>query len=1589
MDMFFLPGYKIIQELCENEWLKIYRGQRVHDQLPVIIKVLQAGANQTDRAKLMNEYMITRNLDIKGIIKPLRLEWAGLTFALILEDDGVIQLGKYFHHGSPALPDFFIVAMQLTETLGELHQHGITHRNLSLDCIFTDGAMSRVKIGDFSMAALLSGKNQNEFTPHMAGSMAFLSPEQIGRTSRVVDHRSDFYSLGVIFYKLLTGRLPLQAGSHLQWIHAHMAKKPVPPEEINPDIPPAISAIIMKLLAKSAGERYQSAAGLLTDLAECRRQWTETGAIKSFLPGRMDSSDLFQLPRRLYGRQKEAAILAAVFSEVSAGQSKILLVHGYAGTGKTAIVNGILRPMAAKKGYFITGKADQLQWNIPYGPFLQALGDLIRQILTESPDNLAAWKKNLLLALGNSGAVVSKVLPEVELIIGPQPPVETLPLWETQNRFMLVFRKFIRVFAQQEHPLVIFLDDLQWADPATLGLIRYLGEDTDCPYLLLVGAYRDNEVTDTHPLIVMLDKLKKGPIPIRQLILPPLSEDHTNQFVADTLHCTKEQSQPLARILYRKTGGNPFFLGQLLLSAHEENLLSFNVQNGCLEWDPDAISEMPLTDDVINFMLGKLQKLPEETLKVLKMAACIGNMFDLKILAFSARKTPGQAVADLWPAIVEGLVLITNPDKTKKTYRIADNYPVVDIATKYEFLHDRVQQAAYSLLPEAEKKEAHLKIGRLILQFTAEDLIEENVFILMDHLNRGLDLITDQEEKSRLADYNLLAGRKAKAATAYDAALNYFKCGTDLLPDDGWEECYRLAFDLYLERAFCEYLCDHHDVARQLLATLLAKAKTDLERADICVAKILLHSSKERYHETLEQGSEGLRMLGVNLPAEPGKLDLLKELLAVKWLLYKHAPKPYILRKSTLEPYKRRVMRLLLTQAAAACMVKPDSFNLIILKMSRLSFEQGNSELSPLGYACYSYFAGSVLKDRETSRTFAEIALKQVEEYDYSSTILCFVYFVLGALVSHWMVPAGNGISYLQKAVDHGLESGNLLIVSYALNLIIENKFLTGASLDELYRECGHYHKLATTSVRIAYYQSLIEKLRGPSGNRDATVGGKQRYGGLATFTSEEHTSEGMLPIGEKGKDALRKGEINNITTYMILKMQLCYLQGDYGSALALAEEVRVNLSAVSGFLLSADYVFFYSLAIIAVLEDSLLCGRKKHWKTLTKNRQQLKKWADNCPANFSHKYLLVAAEMARLEGKTGEAMSLYDEAIQSAQDNGYVQHEALAGELAGKFYAARGQRKVARVYLADACCAYHRWGAMERIRLLQAQYPQLLAGIMLQAEEQENAEIVPDTVQVAGQDDTAADLGLYAIRTAVQKMAEETDPQTLLYNFLEMAIEQAGADKGFLILEKDETLFVEAVKESDTNIKVSDPPIPLEKSEDLSRRGVRYVARTLEVAVVNDTENIGVFARDPYFTQRRTQSIVCLPLLCRHIPVGVLYLENSQMAGVFTPERVEMLKFLSSQIAYMQKLQSFLEADVSEAKAEKPTPPATPLTERELEVLNLIAKGMSNKEIARVLFLTVNTVKTHVLKIYEKLQANRRVQAIARARELKLLADN
>jgi len=877
--------------------------------MPVIIKVLkQETANPVEISRFIYEYEITRNLEIEGIIKPVRLEKAGKALAIIMEDTGDVSLREYIGGNTVELSAFFDIAVQLARILGEIHQNGIIHRNLKPENVLVHPVTGKVKITDFSEAVHFSMNSENSaMFSALPENSEYMPPEQIVRVKGAADYRSDFYSLGVLFYEMLTGQLPLQAADPGEWIHIHLSRKPEAPDKINHGIPPTLSAVIMKLLSKNADERYQSAWGLVRDLEECRRQWNITGRIEPFTLGQMDVFSRFELPRKLFGREMEAETLKTSFERTCAGQGEFVLVSGYAGAGKTVLINEILKPLSMEKGYFAYGKFDQLQQNIPYAPFASAVGNMIRQLMTESREKVHMWRIKILRALGHSGAVITELVPALEMIIGRQPPVEVLQPREAQNRFLMAFGNFIKVFARKEHPLVIFLDDLQWADMASLQLLKYLCGYTDMNHLLIVGAFRDNEIGENHPLPAILEEVRKEGIPVRGIYLNHLNRKEVTEFVAETLHCPEEKSVTLAETLYRKTWGNPFFLGQLLKSVYDEKLITFNIDKGCWEWKTESIRKLQMPDDVAGLILIKLKKLPEKTLGILKMASCMGNTFDLKTLSTVCEKTQDEISSLLLPAIMEGLVLPVS--HACKVLPASYHNTVADIN---EFLHDRIKQAVYSLFSEEEKKEAHVKVGHLILQNISEDELDEKILTIVDHLNRSLDLINDPGERLKLAGYNLTAGRKAKASAAYDSAMNCFRAGMKLLPENAWDDCYSLCYDLHLERALCEYMVGDIDEAEKLFDIMLSRAETEFERTDLYGMKMILYTGTGKYAEAVRIGLNALKKLGMSLPANPGMFDNLKELLLYKWHMRNKKIEELAELPEMKHPVQRKIAELLI-----------------------------------------------------------------------------------------------------------------------------------------------------------------------------------------------------------------------------------------------------------------------------------------------------------------------------------------------------------------------------------------------------------------------------------------------------------------------------------------------------------------------------------------------------------------------------------------------------------------------------------------------------------------------------------------------------
>ncbi|MGE5614934.1 MAG: AAA family ATPase [Bacillota bacterium] len=1567
--MFNLPGYAIHEKMQEHNGMVIYRGYSANGHIPVIIKLLKdTAANQAGISGFINECEITGNLETEGIVKPIRLEKSGNTFALVLEDTGAVSLREHIRNGPVGIPDFLDIAVQLADIVGELHQNGIIHMNLNPESILFHTGTGKVKITDFSKAVVLSGRKNPMLPDTMPGELEYIPP-RLPEKAEGDDYRIDYYSLGKVFYEMLSGKPPDKTGSFPQIRQAVAGAGQENPAGSGQAVPEAICSIIMKLIFPNPDEGYQSIYGLARDLEECRRQLSLTGEIKPFSPGKADVSPRLELPGGLFGRKAEAEALKAAFNRVCDNMHEFILVSGYAGTGKTMLVNEVLKPIASQKGFFAYGKFDQLRQNIPYAPFASAMGSVIRQLMIESSKDLEAWRKKIRRALGQSGAVIAGLIPEVEMIIGYQPPVETLRPIEAQNRFLMVFGNFIKVFAEKDHPLVIFLDDLQWADLSSLQLIRNLCRDAGSSCLLLVGAYRDNEVTEKHPLSVALEDIKNNGTTVRQIYLDRFTRMETRDFIAEALHCSREKAEGLARILYQKTCGIPFFLCRLLKSVCDDNIIKFNMKKGCWEWKTEAVHGLQTPDDIAGLVSQRMQKLPEETRAVIRLAACIGNTFDLKILSYLCDKDEDEITRVLMPAVQEELVL---PVPHERKDLLGSYHGTVSGA--YEFLHDMVRQASYSLLTEEERKKTHVNAGRLILQNIGHNGADVKILPILDHINRGLDLIKDQEERLKLAEYNLAAGRKAKSSAAFDPALSYFRAGIELLPDDSWKSCYQLCSALYLECAQCEYLVGDTSKAEQLFDVIIRQMETELERADVYTLKMELYSGTGEYPKATQIGLNALKRLGMNFPEYPGRFDNAAELLLYKWLMRNKSSSDLLYIHEMKDPVQRKVAQLLIALIFATCTSRPDIYALAILKAGNHAVKYGNTDIASIGYLGYGIIEGSVLGNYAAGYEFGKTAIKFAEEYgrNLSKSI---VYFTVGSLISHWVHYWKEGLQYLHEAVKYAIEAGSVLMIGFSYGVILENKYLMGTPLPEVLDEARKYGDYARRMKHI---------------NLAVNAEAYERLVSVLADGTKYFTPTGCAGLDEDSAIKSNSGDKSSLAAYYFSEIQLCYMFGYYLDALSAVDRIKSCEDAIMGFMLTAEYIFYQSLSITAVYAGVPKKDRRIFRKTLKSNQRKMKKWSDSCPDNFLNRYLLVEAEISRISGRKRAAEELYDKAIKVSHENGFVHIEALACELAAKYYAQENRERIERAYIHDAMQLYRKWGAEAKARDLERRYGTLTDDAAFEAEngKYDLSEILKCVLQSSVRNESAAgnNFDIRAIQEAIWDISERLSPEELPASFLELAVKSAGASKGCLILENDDELFIEIICDCNNGKRIVTERVPLEQSDGISKLAVRYAARTHEQVVVNNAKQAGIFVRDPYIAGSDVKSIACIPLRLRGIPVGVLYLESNIMTGIFNEERIELLKFLASQMIYARAMQVFLEHHVPETSGEVSLYQADSLTDKEMEVLRLIASGLLNREIAERLGMTLNTVKTHVKNIYGKLQVNRRVQAVEKAKELSIL---
>jgi PAS domain S-box-containing protein len=1442
--------------LREDEEFTLYRGE--HSSHPPTASVLLLAPSSSNPSvdtlkKLEHEYSLRNELDSAWAVRPLAVtKHLGQT-AIVLEDSGGEPLDQFLS-GPLELTLFLRIALDLATALSGLHKRGLIHKDVKPANVLFDAATGKARLMGFGIASRLPRERRAPEPPEfIAGTLPYMAPEQTGRMNRSVDSRSDLYALGITLYEMLTGSLPFTATEPMEWVHCHIAKQPIPVGDRVKSIPGAVSAIILKLLAKTPEERYQTAVGVESDLRRCLEEMDSERAVHDFALGDHDRPDYLQIPEKLYGREREIETLLASFDRiVHADGPELVLVSGYSGIGKSSVVNELQPVLVPPRGLFASGKFDQYKRDIPYSTLAQAFQSLIRQLLTKSEAELGKWRQDLHGALDRNGQLIVDLVPELKLVIGEQPPIPEVPPQDAQRRFQLVFRRFIGVFARREHPLALFLDDLQWLDAATLDLLEDLLTRSELQHLMLIGAYRDNEVNAAHPLMRKLEAIKSAGGNVKEITLGPLAQEHVGQLLANALRCENGRSEPLAQLVHEKTGGNPFFAIQFISSLAEEKMLVFKHDAGCWTWDLDHIHAKGYTDNVVDLMIMKLARLSAQTQAALQQMACLGNVAGITTLSNVLEMPQDQAHAALWEGVCQGLV--------------------EQLDGSYKFIHDRVQEAAYSLIPETSRAEAHLRIGRLLTARTPPERREETVFDIVNHLNRGGALITSRAERENLAELNLIAGKRAKASAAYASALKYLIAGAELLGNDCWERRRDLMFALQLERAECEFLTGEMLAADERVTTISNRARNTIERAAVACLQLDARTGLFQLERAVGVARNYLQHMGIAFPPHPTDDEAGREYEQI-WRQLGNRTIGEVADLPLMSDAESLAAMDVLTKALVpAVYTGPNLECLTVCRAVNLCLERGNCEASPVAYAMLARIIIRRFHDYKTAFQFGQLGLELIERRGLkrfqARSYNCLAYFVV-----FWMKHVRACIDLSRRAFDAANRIGDVTYANYA-NVALNSALLfAGGPLSDVQRQA----ELSLAFAKNARFSADIDSLVLGLALIRTLRGSTPKFGCLDGEQVEELPFERHLA----GNPNLAFQEC----WYWIRKMQARYFAGDYAEAVEASLKAQPVLSITRPCLEEAEYHFYSALSRAASYDSATADERVQHLEGLAAHQRQLEIWTENCPDNFENRAALVGAEIARIENHDFDAMRLYEKAIHSSRTNGFVNNEALAYECASAFYRSRGFDQFADAYLRNARTCYATWGADGKVKQLE----QLFPGLGKEQHFPGGAATI--TAPLEG-------LDLATVIRVSQAVSSEIVLEKLFDTVMRNAMEHAGAERGLLIIPRADELRIEAesrVSGNDVIVCLGEVSVT---GADLPESILRYVMRTHESVIVDDASSGNPFSGDSYFLQRRVRSILCLPLLNQAKLSGVLYLENNLAPRVFTSNRITVLKVLVSQAA-------------------------------------------------------------------------------------------
>jgi len=1437
----------VVHELARDGEFLISRAQSADGIKSWLMTSLVEDLWDTGAAKLRHAYMLRDDLGISYAAKPLEItEYQGRP-ALLAEDPQGLLLSKLL--GAPLpVSQFLALAIGIVTALGELHSRGLVHRDIKPTNLVVDPLTGAARLTGFGITSRPSRLHPSTESPEaLAGTLAYMSPEQTGRTARLVDTRSDLYSLGMTLYEMLVGAPAFAAADAMEWVHCHIARSPEPPSARYAQVPEQLSAVVMKLLAKTPEDRYQSAGGLVFDLRRSMSAWDQTGQIPPFALGERDVPGRLSIQGKLYGREHEVnALVAAMARVVAQGRAELVLVSGYSGVGKTSIVNELRKTLVYPRALFAAGKFDQYKRDIPYSTLAQAFQDLLRQILGGSEEELSVWRDGLQEALGANARLITDLVPELKFILGEPPPLVELPAQDAQRRFQYIFRRFVAVLAQPQHPLALFLDDLQWLDAATLDLIEDLLTHPDTGHLLLIGAYRNNEVSGSHPLSRKLESIRQMGAPVSLVTLRPLSHGDLAHLIGDALHREAVEASPLADVIHEKTAGNPYFAIQFVTSLAEESLISYDHLKARWSWNADGIRAKQYTDNVVDLMVGKLGRLPAATRHALQQLACFGSTAETAMLSHVAG---------------------TTEEKLHEAMRQAVQLNLAERSgTGYRFSHDRVQEAAYLLIPEASRPEMHVRIGRVHLAQTPLEKREEMVFEIVNQLNRGVSLLTTVEERAELAELNLIAGKRAKESTAYASAILYLVQGVQLLDNNCPTAKHETLFALERHLAECEFLTGVLDAADARLKALSTRAANTVELAIVTSLRIDLYTTLDRSDQAVAVGLDYLRHLGIDWSPHPARTEVELEYTRFSTLLGGRTIEDLIDLPLMSDAASLGTMDVLSNIMAPALFTDQNLFALVTCRAVNLSLEQGNCHGS-----CFVYlWMGPSFDNYQEGFRFAKLSLDLVDTRGLDR-FKPRVYLHFGNIVNHWRRPFHAGREWIQRGFEAANETGDLTFVAYGCNHMVANLIASGEALADLQMEAETRLDFARNSRFglvvdiITAQRQLVRALRG-------------RTVDLASFDDSE--------FGERHFEHHLESDTRlAIATcwYWIRKLQLGVYAGDFKSAASAAAKASPLLWTCPWHVEVAEYHFYAALALAGCL-ISPATERGEIVEALTGHHRMLAEWAANSPENFTNRVSLVAAEIARIEGRALDAEQLYERAIASARTHGFVHNAALCCEFASRFYAERGLETIAHAYIRDAHHSYLRWGADGKVKQLEEVHPRL------------RDDRVPSWVGTLKA--PIEDLDLLSLAKSAEAISQEIVLDKLVGMLLGIAIESAGADKGTLVLidERGPTIEAQAfVREGKVNVKNVDA---VATSAYLPMSILQFSIRTRQCLILDDATERNAYSGDDYVQRQRPRSVLCLPIVKQTKLMGVLYLENTLAPRVFTVSRVSMLNLLASRAA-------------------------------------------------------------------------------------------